>query len=104
MTGFPTRDFVALLPVAILTVGAIALLLSEVFLVSGRRGYQAILTVGFAAAAAVAAAAPLAGWTSSVGAVFGRQGVADNFSALVTIIVCAGLAMSALVGAGWLGA
>jgi NADH-quinone oxidoreductase subunit N len=38
------------------------------------------------------------------GAVFGRQAVADNFSAFVTVIVCAGLALSALVGAGWLGA
>jgi NADH-quinone oxidoreductase subunit N len=97
MTGFPTRDFVALVPVAILTVGAIALLLSEVFLVSGRRGYQAVLTVAFAAAAALAAA-----WTPAAGAVFGRQAVADNFSSFVTVIVCGGLGMSALVGAGWL--
>jgi NADH-quinone oxidoreductase subunit N len=97
MTGFPTKDFVALVPVAILTVGAIALLLSEVFLVSGRRGYQAVLTVAFAAAAAIAAvAAPAAG------PVFFRQAVADNFSAFVTVIVCSGLALSALVGAGWL--
>jgi len=97
MTGFPTRDFVALVPVAILTVGAIALLLSEVFLVSGRRGYQALLTVAFAAAAG--------GWAAlspAVGPVFGRQGMADGFSAFVTVIVCAGLALSALVGAGWL--
>jgi NADH-quinone oxidoreductase subunit N len=99
MTGFPTRDFVALVPVAILTVGAIALLLSEVFLVSGRRGYQAVLTVAFAAAAALAAV-----WAPPSGAVFGRQAVADNFSAFVTVIVCGGLAMSALVGAGWLNA
>jgi NADH-quinone oxidoreductase subunit N len=99
MTGFPTRDFVALVPVAILTLGAIALLLSEVFLVSGRRGYQAVLTVIFAAAAGLCAA-----WMPPVGAVFGRQGVADNFSAFVTVIVCGGLALSALVGAGWLGA
>ncbi len=97
MTGFPTRDFVALAPVAILTAGAIALLLSEVFLVSGRRGYQAVLTVVVAVAAAIAAAA-----TPAVGAVFGRQAVVDNFSIFVTVIVCAGLAMSALVGAGWL--
>ncbi len=97
MTGFPTRDFVALVPVAILTVGAIALLLSEAFLVSGRRGYQAWLTVVFAAVAAIAAAA-----TPPVGVVFGRQAVADSFSAFVTVIVCAALAMAALVGAGWL--
>jgi NADH-quinone oxidoreductase subunit N len=97
MIGFPTRDFVALVPVAILTVGAIALLLSEVFLVSGRRTYQALLTVAFAAAAGLYAA-----WAPPLGAVFGRQGVSDSFSAFVTVIVCGGLALSALVGAGWL--
>ncbi len=97
MSTFPTRDFVALVPVAILTAGAIALLLSEVFLVSGRRSYQALLTIGFAAAAALSAA-----WMPAAGPVFGRQAVADNFSAFVTVIVCAGLGLSALVGAGWL--
>ncbi len=97
MPGFPTKDFVALVPVAILTAGAIALLLSEVFLVSGRRTYQAFLTVGFAAAAALFAA-----WAPAAGPVFGRQATADGFSAFVTVIVCAGLALSALVGAGWL--
>ena len=98
MNGFQTRDFAALLPVAILTLGAIALLLSEVFLVSGRRAYQAWLTVVVAAAAGIAAMWPGA----AVGPVFGRQAVVDSFSALVTLIVCAGLALSALVGAGWL--
>ena len=97
MAGFPTRDFLSLLPVAILTVGAIALLLSEVFLVSGRRGYQAVLTVVFAAAAAIAAAA-----LPAPGAVFGRQAVGDQFSVFITVIVCAGLALSAIVVASWL--
>jgi NADH-quinone oxidoreductase subunit N len=97
MTGFPTRDFVALVPVAILTVGAIALLMSEVFLVSGRRTYQALLTTVFGTAAAAVAA-----WTPVLGPVFGRQAMADSFSAFVTVIVCAGLVLSALVGAGWL--
>jgi NADH-quinone oxidoreductase subunit N len=96
-TGFPTKDFVALLPVAILTVGAIAVLLSEVFLVSGRRGYQAGLTVVFAVAAAVSAV-----WGPTHGHVFGGQAVSDGFSAFVTVVICAGLALSALVGAGWL--
>ena len=99
MTGFPTQDFVALIPVAILTLGALVLLLSEVFLVSGKRGYQAWVTVVFAAAAAlVAASAPASGH------VFGRQAVVDNFSAFVTVVVCAGLGLAALVSAGWLNA
>jgi NADH-quinone oxidoreductase subunit N len=96
MTGFPTSDFAALLPVGILTVGALVLLLTEVFLVSGRRGYQAVVTVLFAAAAAVTAA------LSPHGQVFGGQGANDVFSAFVTVIVCLGLGLAALVGAGWL--
>jgi NADH-quinone oxidoreductase subunit N len=97
MTGFPTQDFVALIPVAVLTVGALTVLLSEVFLVSGRRGYQAALTVVFAAVAAVAAV-----WPRTEGHVFGKQAVVDDFSAFVTVVICAGLALSALVGATWL--
>jgi NADH-quinone oxidoreductase subunit N len=94
---FPTRDFVALLPVGILTLGAIAVLLSEVFLVSGRRTYQSMVTVLFAGAAAIAAVvAPVQGH------VFGGQAVSDAFSVFVQVVVCAGLALSALVGAGWL--
>ncbi len=99
MPGFPTQDFVALVPVAILALGALVLLLSEVFLVSGKRGYQATLTVAFAAAAAAAA---WVGAARAPGAIFGGQGVADAFSAFVTVTVCAGLALSALVGRGWL--
>ena len=94
---FPTRDFLALTPVAILTAGAIALLLTEVFLTSGRRAYQATLTVVFAAAAALSAI-----WMAPAGSIFGGQGVVDRFSVFVTVTVCAGLALSALVGAGWL--
>jgi NADH-quinone oxidoreductase subunit N len=96
MIGFPTSDFAALLPVAILTVGALVLLLTEVFLVSGKRAYQAAVTVIFAAAAGIAAA------VGPRGPVFGGQGAADVFSAFVTVIVCLGLGLAALVGAGWL--
>jgi NADH-quinone oxidoreductase subunit N len=97
MTGFPTTSFAALLPVAILTLGALVLLLSEVFLVSGNRAYQSVLTVAFAVAAGVAAVVG-----PRPGAVFDGQGAQDGFSAFVTLIVCAGLALSALVSAGWL--
>jgi len=97
MRGFPALDFLALLPVAILALGALVLLLSEVFLSSGRRGYQAWLTVAFAAIAGTTAAVNPPG-----GYLFGGQAVADGFSVFVTVVVCAGLALSALVGAGWL--
>ncbi|GAO03541.1 NADH-quinone oxidoreductase subunit N [Anaeromyxobacter sp. PSR-1] len=99
MSGFPIQDFVALVPVAILTMGALVLLMTEVFLTSGRRAYQAYLTMVFAAAAAAYAA-----WMPVPGNVFGRQAVVDSFSAFVTVVLCAGLALSALVGQSWLNA
>ncbi len=95
--NFPTQDFAALAPVGILSGGALILLLSEVFLASTRRGYQASLTVLFSILAAVAAAGG-----GSPGVIFNGQATVDAFSTFVTVIVCAGLALSALVGAGWL--
>ena len=97
MTGFPTRDFVALVPVAILASGGLLLLLTEVFLASTRRGYQAGLTVVTALLAAAAAIL-----MPPSGAVFGGQATVDAFSVFVTVIICAGVALSALTSAGWL--
>jgi NADH-quinone oxidoreductase subunit N len=97
MSGFPTNDFLALLPVGILTLGALIVLLSEVFLVSGKRAYQALL---IAVTAGVAGAMPF--WLHHSGTLFGGQATADDFSAFVTVTVCASLALSALVGTGWL--
>jgi NADH-quinone oxidoreductase subunit N len=97
MTGFPTRDFVALVPVAILACGGLLLLLTEVFLASTRRGYQAGLTVVTALLAAAAALVMPAS-----GVVFGGQATVDAFSSFVTVIICGGVALSALMSAGWL--
>jgi NADH-quinone oxidoreductase subunit N len=99
MNGLPTADLAAMLPIAILTAGALVLLLSEVFLTSGRRGYQAGLTVATAALAALAAVS-----ATPAGHVFGGQAVVDGFSVFVTVIVCGALALAALVGAPWLAA
>jgi NADH-quinone oxidoreductase subunit N len=96
MPVFSSLDLAALLPVVVLVCGGLVLLLSEVFLTSSRRGYQAALTV---VVAAVAAAAALAAPTRSL---FGGQAASDGFSSFITATVCAGLALSALVGAGWL--
>jgi NADH-quinone oxidoreductase subunit N len=95
--NIPAGDVAAFLPVGILMAGALVLLLSEVFLTSGSRGYQAALTVATAALAAIAAAA-----VPPAGRVFGGQAVVDAFSNFVTVTVCGGLALSALVGAPWL--
>jgi NADH-quinone oxidoreductase subunit N len=96
MLEFPTQDFQALLPLAVLVVGGTLLLLSEVFLTSGRRGYQAVLTVVVAIVAATAAI------LIRPGVIFRGQATVDTFSAFVTVTICAGLALAALVGAGWL--
>jgi NADH-quinone oxidoreductase subunit N len=97
MPTVPPADLLALAPVAILVLGGIALMLTEAFLTSGRRRYQAALTVVFAAAAGAAA---LLG--PHPARIFGGQGTADAFSAFVTATVCLGLALAALVGAPWL--
>jgi len=99
MNALPIRDFAAMAPVGILAFGALALMLTEVFLTSGRRGYQAILTVAVAVVAATAALV-----TPPAGAVFGGQATVDAFSAFVTVVICLGVALSALVSAGWLNA
>ncbi len=97
MNGPPTTDLAAMLPVAILTSGALVLLMSEVFLTSGRRGYQAGLTVATAAIAAIAAIA-----VPPAGRIFDGQAVVDAFSVFITVTVCGGLALTTLVGAPWL--
>lgn len=97
MNALPVRDLAALAPVAVLTLGALALLMSEVFLTSGRRGYQAIVAMVTAAATIVTAVVP-----APAGAVFGGQATVDAFSVFVTVVVCGGVALSALVSAGWL--
>jgi NADH-quinone oxidoreductase subunit N len=97
MPTVPPQDVLALLPVAILVVGGIALLLTEAFLTSGSRGYQAGLAVVFALAAGGAA---LLG--AHPARIFGGQATADAFSAFITATVCGGLALAALVGASWL--
>ena len=95
--NLPAGDVAALLPIGILMLGALVLLMTEVFLTSGRRGYQAGLTVTVAALAAIAAVA-----VPPAGRIFGGQAVVDAFSIFVTVTVCGGLALSALVGAPWL--
>jgi NADH-quinone oxidoreductase subunit N len=99
MTGLPVRDFAALAPVAVLALGALALLMSEVFLTTARRGYQAIVSL---ASAAVAAATVMV--VPPAGAIFGGQATVDAFSVFVTVVICLGVGLSALVSAGWLAA
>lgn len=97
MNGLPVRDFAALAPVAILSAGALALLLSEVFLTSGRRAYQSGVTLVTALLAAVSAIV-----VPPAGPIFGGQATIDAFSVFVTVVICLGVGLSALVSTGWL--
>ncbi len=96
---FLAADLIALLPELLLTCGALLLMLSEVFLRGERRGYQAVL-------AALSAAAALAAFVwqadASARSLFGGFAVADRFSTFVGATICAGLFLTALLGAGFL--
>ena len=89
-------DIAALLPFLLLVLGALLLMLSEVFLKSDGRGYQAGLAIAFGLAAAVAA--PFL----PERAIFGGQAISDGFSGFVAVVICAGLVLSVLLGRGWL--
>ena len=89
-------DLAPMLPFFLLVLGAMVLMLSEVYLRSDRRGYQSALAIVFGLAAAVAV--PF----TPERAIFGGQAVADGFSGFVTVVICAGLVLSVLLGRGWL--
>ncbi|HUK65350.1 MAG TPA: NADH-quinone oxidoreductase subunit N [Anaeromyxobacteraceae bacterium] len=97
MNGTNYADLAALLPLALLVVGALTLLISEVFLTSGHRDYQVGLTVATAALAALAALT-----ATPAGHVFGGMATVDAFSEFLTVTVCFGVALSALVAGPWL--
>jgi NADH-quinone oxidoreductase subunit N len=90
------QDLLALLPFILLGAGALTMMLSEVFLTSGRRAYQSGLAVLVAVAAGASAV------VAPERTLFGGQAVSDGFSAFVAAVTCGGLALSVLVGRGWL--
>jgi len=104
MPQFNPADFLALAPVLILSFGGMALLMLEVFQETEKRGYQAWFTVAVSLLAAVLAVPMLTGPAHPIFAVAGRGAfaVSDPFGGMVALIVCAGLAISALIGAGFL--
>ncbi len=92
-------DLLPLFPALLLCSGAVLLLLSEVFLSSKSRTYQAVLA---ASAAAVAGALSLSNAFESPRFVFGGMGVLDPFSSFLTFVVCVGLLLAVLLAAGFL--
>ena len=100
---YTAADLAALGPVILLALGGIVLLLAEAFQTSGRRGYQAYLAAVVALLAALASLPLLSGEAHPILSVGGRSfAVGDKFGGFVSLVICAGVAMSALAGAGFL--
>ncbi len=100
--SFSLQDLVALTPVIVLSLGAIVLMLTEVFLRGERRTYQAVLT-----AATSLAALGLYAWLSPEAIAHPRArtggfAVVGGVSGLAGAILCAGLLLTTLIGSGFL--
>src|SRR5262249_41314765 len=102
MLQLPTltlTDLAPLWPAFFLVLGASLLLLSEVFLSSSSRSFQAPLAVG----SCVLAGAVAAGNAFRPAAeVFGGFAVLDPFSSLVSLVICVGVGLSALLAPAFL--
>jgi len=102
MLSLPTltaTDFLPLWPALILSAGACLVLLSDVFLSSASRTFQAPLTVATTALAGVVAAASA---FSTPVEVFKGFAVLDPFGSLVSLLVCIGVGLSALLAPAFL--
>jgi NADH-quinone oxidoreductase subunit N len=102
MLSIPTLtaiDFEPLLPALILSAGACLVLLSEVFLSSSSRSFQAPLTVATTVLAGVVAGA--SAFSAPVD-VFRGFAVLDPFGSLVSLLVCIGVGLSALLAPAFL--
>ena len=93
------QDLLPLIPAILLSGGAMVLLVTEVFLSSASRTYQAILSVAASSAAGVSA---LVLAFQPAREVLGGFAVLDAFSSAVTAVVCLGTALATLLGAGFL--
>jgi NADH-quinone oxidoreductase subunit N len=92
-------DFEALIPAALLVLGAVVLMLSEVFLTTAHRTYQAMLAVLVTAAAGGAA---MYNAFLPARAVLQGYAVLDPFSSWLTVMVCLGTVLAVLLSSGFL--
>jgi NADH-quinone oxidoreductase subunit N len=100
LPDFGMIDFWPVIPAGVLAGAAILLMLSEVFLTpNASRGYQSILSV---AACALAGFIALHNMADAPHAVLQGFAVMDPFSSFLTVVVCAGTALAALLAAGFL--
>jgi NADH-quinone oxidoreductase subunit N len=92
-------DLMPVAPAGVLVAGAIVLLLSEVFLTTAQRTYQAIIAT---LAALMAGAAAMHNAFEPARAVLQGYVVLDPFSSWMTVLVCLGTALASLLSAGFL--
>ena len=96
---FQFADFLPVLPAAVLTVGALVVLMSEVFLESKSRTYQALLSV---VAATVAGAVGLSNAFEPAREVLQGFAVLDPFGSWLAVLVSLGTVLAVLLSAGFL--
>ena len=102
MLPLPTltaSDLAPIWPALILSAGACLVLLSEVFLSSSSRTFQAPLTVGTTVLAGLVAASTT---FSAPAEVFRGFAVLDPFGSLISVVVCIGVGLSALLAPAFL--
>ena len=105
MPKYTSADLIGLAPTLVLFVGAMLLLLFEVFQETKKRGYQAWFTAVVATVAALSALPILGMDTHPILVVDGVSfAVADRFGAVMAMIIAAGVAMAALTAGAFRGA
>ena len=96
---FTSDDFLTVLPAAVLSGAAIILMLSEVFLTSSTRTYQAMIAV---LASFVAGVIALQNAFLPARSVLQGFAVLDPFSSFLSVVVCLGTGLAVLLSAGFL--
>ena len=96
---FTSDDFLTVLPAAVLSGAAIILMLSEVFLTSTTRTYQAMIAV---LASFVAGVIALQNAFLPARSVLQGFAVLDPFSSFLSVVVCLGTGLAVLLSAGFL--
>ncbi len=96
---FTMNDFLPVMPTGVLVVAAIVLMLSEVFLTSATRTYQAMLAT---IACVIAGGVAVHNAFEPASAVLQGYAVLDPFSSWTTAMVCLGTGLGVLLSSGFL--
>ena len=96
---FTLAEFMTVVPAAVLVVGAIILMLSEVFLSTANRTYMAVVGL---IASAIAGLFALQNAFEPARLVLQGFAVLDPFSSFMTVMVCLGTGLACLLASGFL--